>query len=122
MFYLGVLSESNINLYFSLFPLESSLVFVPRIETVLATMKYVRTKDMFCHSNVEFSYIFLLISLPSRIYTPTMHSYINSVRSYLIVHFSNLCLYVCLTSCIFTTILSNSLCKKDCYVFFLCIS
>ena len=48
--------------------LQSSLVFVPRIETVLEMMTLVRTKDMFVHSNVESSYLCLLISLPYHIY------------------------------------------------------
>ena len=54
------------------------------IETALAIMKLVCTKDI--HSNVEFSYLCLLISLPSCIYTPTVRSCIYTL-SHLIFSF-----------------------------------
>ena len=64
--------------------LTSSLVFVPCIETVLAIVKLVRTKDMFGYLNVESSYLCLLVYFPSRIYTLTLSSLIYT--PYIIIH------------------------------------
>ena len=70
----------------------SGLVLVPRIETVLAILKLVCTKYMFGHSNVDSSYLCLLIYLPSRIYTPSVliHSYIPPIFA---------CIFVLLPVC-----------------------
>ena len=50
----------------------SSFVFVPHIETFLTITKLVRTKDIFGHSDVESSYLCLLVYVPSRVYNPTV--------------------------------------------------
>ena len=63
---------------------------MPHTETVLEMMKLGLTKDMFGHSNVvESSYLCLLISLLSRIYTPSV-----LICSYIPLIFA--CMFVCM--------------------------
>ena len=72
----GVMSESPKNLYFPLFPRESFGFRASYRNCSLEIIKLVRTKDLFGHFNVESSYLCLLVSLPSRVYTPTVPSHI----------------------------------------------
>ena len=66
----------------------SSLVFVPRIETVLAIKKLFFNKDMFGHSNGEFSYLCLLVY----ILWPCLLVFARTFLQELLVYLSD-CLY-----------------------------